>query len=151
MSERPRTTVSVGALHPGLQCMTRGGICVPPTVTYLPYRLSGSTLTTVGRSRLLARWPGTHSRILSGIQRAAQTVLGVYLKRTCSRVTSASSSLKIMRYTNPRITQSLTPFVGMRGRCARHLGINYFFTTGLNDIVFAIFLPSNQATWCHAP
>jgi len=38
--------------------------------------------------QLLARWPGTHCRILSGIQRAAQTVLGVYLKRTCSRVTT---------------------------------------------------------------
>ena len=38
------------------------------------------------------------------IQRAAQTVLGVYLKRTCSRITSASSAqgfLTIMRYTNP--------------------------------------------------
>jgi len=54
-----------------------GGICVPPTVTYLPYRVSHSTLTAVGRSQLLARWPGTHSRILSGMQRAAQTVLGV--------------------------------------------------------------------------
>jgi len=51
--------------------LTRGGICVPPTVTYLPHRVSGSTLTAVGRSRLLARWPGAHSRILSGIQRAA--------------------------------------------------------------------------------
>jgi len=38
------------------------------------YRVSGSTLTAVGRSQLLARWPGTHSRILSGIHRAAQTV-----------------------------------------------------------------------------
>ena len=40
-------------------------------------------LNTYGRrafsSRLLAQWPGTHSRILSGIQRAARTVLGVYL------------------------------------------------------------------------
>jgi len=36
-------------------------------------RVSGSTLTVVGRSRLLARRPGTHSRILSGMQRAAQT------------------------------------------------------------------------------
>ena len=82
----------------------------PPTVTYLPYRVSGSTLTAVGRSRLVARWPGTHSRTLCGIQRAAQTVLGVYLKRTCSRVTSASSALGVlnvlMRYTNPR-THSL--------------------------------------------
>jgi len=83
-------------------------------------RVSGSTLTVVGRSRLLARRPGTHSRILSGMQRAAQTflymnlylpkILGVYLKRTCSRVTTASSALgfsTIMRYTNPR-THSLT-------------------------------------------
>ena len=84
--------------------LTRGGICVPPTVTYLPYRGSGSTLTAVGRFQLLARWPGTLSRILSGIQRAAQTVLGVYLKLSCSRVTSASSALgvqAIMSYTNP--------------------------------------------------
>ena len=35
--------------------LTRGGICVPPTVTYLPYRVTGSTLTAVGRSQLLAR------------------------------------------------------------------------------------------------
>jgi len=49
---------------------------------YLPYRVSSSTLTAVGRSQLLARWPGTHSRVLSEFQRAAQTVLGrVYLKR----------------------------------------------------------------------
>ena len=40
-----------------------------------------STLTAVGRSQLLARWSGTHSWILSGIQRAAQTVLGICLKR----------------------------------------------------------------------
>ena len=57
--------------------LTRAGICVPPTVTYLPYLVSGSTLTAVGRSQLLARWPGTHYRVLSGIQRAAQTVLGL--------------------------------------------------------------------------
>ena len=76
--------------------LTRAGICVPPTVTYLPYRVSRSTLTAVGRSLLLARWPGTHCQILSGIQRAAQTVLGVYLKRTCSRVTGASSALEVV-------------------------------------------------------
>ena len=37
---------------------------------------------STGRFQLLAWWPGSHSRILSGIQRAAQTVLGVYLKCT---------------------------------------------------------------------
>jgi len=49
---------------PVSSAVTRGGIYVPPTVTYLPYRVSGSTLTAVGRSQLLARWPGTHSGIL---------------------------------------------------------------------------------------
>ena len=81
----------------------------PPTVTYLSYRVSGSTLTAVGRSQSLARWPGTHSRILSGIQRAAQTVLGVYLKRTCWRVTSASSALAVLNdYALYKSTHSLT-------------------------------------------
>ena len=41
----------------------------------------------LSQSQLLVRWPGTHSRILFGIQQAAQTVLGVYSKRTCSRDT----------------------------------------------------------------
>jgi len=92
--------------------LTRGGICVPPTVTYLPYRDSGSTLTAVGRFQLLARWPGTQSRFASGIQRAAQIVLGVYLKRTCSRVTSASSALGVLNdYALYKSTHSLTLFL----------------------------------------
>jgi len=75
----------------------------------MPYRVSGSTLTAVERSQLLARWPGTHSRILSGIQRAAETVLGIYLKRTCSRVTSASSALSVLNdYALYKSTHSIT-------------------------------------------
>jgi len=35
-------------------------------------------------------------RILPGIQRVAQTVLGVYLKRTCSRDIIASSALGVL-------------------------------------------------------
>ena len=72
--------------------------------------ISGSTLTAVvGRFQLLARWPGTHSRILSAIQRAAQTVLGVYLKRTCSHITSASSALGVLNdYVLYKSTHSLT-------------------------------------------
>ena len=66
-------------------------------------------LNTYGRRAFSVAGPmaGSHSRILSGIQRAVQTVLGVYLKRRpiCSRVTSASSALlgllTTMRYTNP--------------------------------------------------
>jgi len=52
----------------------------------LPYRISGSTLTAVARSQLLARWPGTLSRILSGIPQAAQKT---------ERDTSTSSALGI--------------------------------------------------------
>jgi len=90
------------------QCLN-GGICVPPTVTYLPYRVSRSTLTAVGRSQLLARWPGTRSRTFIRIQRAAQTVLGICLKRTCSRVTSASSALGVLTdYALYKSTHSLT-------------------------------------------
>ena len=70
---------------------------------------TGSTLTAVGRSRLLARWPGTYSQILSGIQRAAQTVLGICFKCTCSRVTSASSALEVLNdYALYKSTHSLT-------------------------------------------
>ena len=47
--------------------------------------------------------------MLSGIQRAAQTVLGVYLKRTCSRDTSASSALGVLNdYALYKSTHSLT-------------------------------------------
>jgi len=83
-----------------------------PSVAPLPYRVSGSTLTAVGRSQLLARWPGTHSRILSGIPRAAQTVLGICLQRTCSRVTSASSALGVLNdYALYKSTHSVTGYL----------------------------------------
>jgi len=105
----PRICQSTASRSPVL---TRGKICFPPIVIYLPHRVSGSTLTTVGRFQLLARWPGTHSRILSGIQRAAQTVLGICLKRTCSCVTSASSALGVLtNYVLYKSTHSLLPRV----------------------------------------
>ena len=47
--------------------------------------------------------------VLSGIQRAAQTVLGVYLERSCSRVTSASSALAALNdYAPYKSTHPLT-------------------------------------------
>jgi len=110
--------------------LTRAGICVPPTVTYLPYRFSGSTLTAVGRSQLLVRWPGTHSRILSGIQRAAQTVLGVSLKRTCSRVTSASSALGVLNdYALYKSTLAPTLCVG-------HFIVTYLLPTVMQNLQY---------------
>jgi len=49
------------------------------------------------------------------MQRAAQTVLGVYLKRTCSRVTSASSALGVLNdYTLYKSTHSLTHPITVR-------------------------------------
>ena len=52
--------------------------------------------------------------MLFWIRRAARTVLGVYLKRTCSRDTSASSALGVLHeyalYTSTHaLTHSLTP------------------------------------------
>ena len=80
--------------------------------------LTAQHLTAIGHSQLLAQWPRTHSRILSRLQQAAQTVLGVYLRRTCLLVTSASSTLGVLTIThntNPRtqahmhsLTHSLT-------------------------------------------
>ena len=46
---------------------------------------------------------------LKTVKRAAQTVLGVYLERTCSRVTSASSALAVLNdYALYKSTHSLT-------------------------------------------
>jgi len=129
--------------------LTRGGICIPPTVTYLPYRVSGSTLTAVGRFQLLARWPGTHFRILSGIQRAAQTVLGVYLKRTCSRVTSASSAFGVLNdFVLYKSAHSLTRrgvgwswsasdwWALQSGTCTRYLNSALQMTDDISDMHF---------------
>ena len=88
--------------------VSNADVCIPPTVAYLPCRVSGSTLSAVGRSQLLARMPMPRalSLTLSGIPLTAQTVLGVYLKCTCSRDTSASSALGVLNdnalYKNPR-------------------------------------------------
>jgi len=50
--------------------------------------------------------------LLSGIQRAAQTVLGVYLKHNCSRVTSASSALGVLNdFALYKSTHSLPVFL----------------------------------------
>ena len=89
-------------------CTRCHGSCVPPTVTYLPYLVSGSTLTAVGRSQLLAD-PMAWNSLPDFIRDPTSSTGCVYLKRTCSRVTSACSAgfLTIMRYANPR-THSLT-------------------------------------------
>ena len=82
--------------------LTRGGICVPPTVTLAVPRFRLNTYYD-RTSGVISCWrdgleltPGFYQ---GSNDRAAQTVL----KRICSRVTSASSAfLTIMRYRNPR-------------------------------------------------
>jgi len=54
--------------------LTRGGICVPPTVVYLPYRVSGSTR----RRAFSVAGPMAWNSLPDFIPRAAQTALGVY-------------------------------------------------------------------------
>ena len=68
-------------------------------------------LNTYGRQAFSVAGPMAWKslRNLPGIQRTAQTVLGVYLKRTCSRVTSASSALGVLNeYALYKSTHSLT-------------------------------------------
>jgi len=110
--------------------------------------VSRSTLTAVGRSQLLARWPGTHSPILSGIQRAAQTVLGVYLGRTCSRVSRASSVLGVLNdyalYKLHALTHSLTHSAGSSGRPLPMLKYKY-----ICQIKYAEAMLSNSTRKCY--
>jgi len=82
-----------------------------PPPQFRPPAFPAQHLRAVGRSQLLARWPGTLSRILSAIQRAAETVLGLYLKSTCSRDTSASSAFLVLDdYALYKSTHALTHF-----------------------------------------
>ena len=77
-------------------CPSFSGRAFSASLDVQRFRLNTYGRRALRRFQLLARSPGTHSRILSGIQRAAQTVLGVFLKRTCSRLTSASSALGVL-------------------------------------------------------
>ena len=104
MSERPRTTVSVGALHPGL---TRGGICVPPTVTYLPVGLPRFRLNTYGRRSFSVAGPMAWNSLPDFIRDPTSST--DCLKRTCSRDTSSSSALGVLNdYALYKSTHSLT-------------------------------------------
>jgi len=75
--------------------------------------------------------------ILSGIPRAAQAVLGVYLKRTCSRVTSASSTLGVLNdYALYKSMHSLTQVL----RLCCTAGVLDLYASGLaRDIVAGAF------------
>ena len=75
---------------------TLGSTCVPPTVNYLQYLATGSTLTAVGSFQLPAPKSGTLSWISSGTRPSVQTASDVCLKRTCSHDTSAFSALEVL-------------------------------------------------------
>ena len=69
-------------------------------------------LNTYGRRAFSVACPMAWNSLpdfIRGIQRAAQTVLCIYLKRTCSRDTGASSALGVLNdYTLYKSTHSLT-------------------------------------------
>ena len=70
---------------------------------------NGTSINTYGCRAFSLAGPMAWNSLPSGIQRAAQTVLGVYLKRTCSRVTSASSALGVLNdYALYKSTHSLS-------------------------------------------
>jgi len=72
------------------------GIIVPPTVTYLHYSVSSSTLTAVELFQSLDPQSGTLCRTSSGTRPSVQTVSDVYLKRVCLLDNSTSSALGIL-------------------------------------------------------
>jgi len=76
--------------------LTLGGICVPPTVNYLQYLATGSTLTAIGPFQLPAPQSGTLSGILSGTRPSVPTVSDVCLKRIYSLDTSVFSTLEVL-------------------------------------------------------
>ena len=73
-------------------------ICASANTSYLYCYNSSQLAQHLRPSGILGCWPDglELSRILSGMQQAAQTVLGIYLKHTCSRNTSASSALGVL-------------------------------------------------------
>jgi len=91
-------------------------IYVPPTTTYLQYRVIGLTPMVVWLSQSLAQQSGTVSRISSGTRQSALTLSDVYWRRICLRDTSACSALEVdnfMRYIN------LLTYLHKPGRWAR--------------------------------
>jgi len=78
-------------------------IYVPPTATYLQYRVIGLTPMVVGLLQSLAQRSGTVSRISSGTRQSALTHSDVCWRCICLRDTSACSALEVdnfMRYIN---------------------------------------------------
>ena len=89
-----RRTCRTAAVWPLV--LTPGGTCIPPTVNYLQYLTTGSTLTAIRPFQLPASKSGTLSRISSGTRPSVQTLSDVFLKRTCSLDTSAFSALEVI-------------------------------------------------------
>jgi len=81
--------------------LTRGGICVPPTVTYMYFSLLAVQrfrLNTYGCRAFSVAGPTAWNSLAEFMldPTSSRDCLGVYLKRTCSRVTSASSALRVL-------------------------------------------------------
>ena len=78
------------------QHTTLGDSCVPATVNYLQYHVTGSTPMVVRPFHLPAPQSGTLSRILSGTRLSVQTVSEVCFRRICLLDTSALTALDVL-------------------------------------------------------
>ena len=76
--------------------LTLGDSCIPATVNFLQYHVTGSILVVAGPLQWPAPQSGTLSRILSGTQPSVQSVSDVCLRRTCLLDTSALSALEVL-------------------------------------------------------
>ena len=107
VSERPRTTVSVGALHPGLQCWhAAASFCVPPTVTYT----WGTAFPAqhLRPSDVLSCWPDG-LELTPGFYSGSNEQHRLFRRLLKTRVTSASSALGVLNeYAPYKSTHSLT-------------------------------------------
>ena len=76
--------------------MTLGGICVPPTVNYLQYLVTGSTLTAVGPFQLTVHSLELSRGFYPGPDHQCRLFQTVCLKRIYSLGTSAFSALEVL-------------------------------------------------------
>jgi len=95
--------------------LTLGDSCVPTTVNFLQYHVTGSILMVAGPFQLPAQQSGTLSRILSGTRPSVQTVSDVCLRRIClldaSTLTALEVLWRLLHYIN-LLAYLLTPSLG---------------------------------------
>jgi len=126
VSEWPRTTVSVGALHPGLQCWH-----APASAFRQPSPTCRTAFPAqhLRPSGILGCWPDgleLTPGFYPGSNEQHRLFLGVNLKRTTSRVTSASSALGV--FSDNALYKSTRSLTTSLGKCVLRVVIAMLHT-----------------------